>query len=77
MGLSTIISHLTKSASDLNYRSLSNLGNQKVPLSTLANECRKHGWRCMLVGDRVYIAKSDTALREFKSSHPNGTYTEL
>jgi uracil-DNA glycosylase family 4 len=77
MGLSTIMDHLDDANSDLCFRSLSNLNNQKVTPAELARECRKRGWHCMLAHDRVYITKTKAALNRFNSQHEARSYTEL
>ncbi len=77
MGLNTIMDHLDDANSDLCYRSLSNLKEQKVTVYELARECGNRGWHCMKTDDRVYIAKTPDAFIEFASQHEVGSYTIL
>jgi hypothetical protein len=77
MGLATILGHVSRTAKDLNYRSIDNLTNQGVALAELAAACRARGWRCMQSTDGIYIAKTDAALTEFKVRNPEGSYNEL
>ena len=77
MGLNTIMGHLDDSNSDLCFRSLRNLKNQKVTPYELARECHRRGWHCIRVHDRVYIAKTESALKQFSSQHEEGSYAEL
>jgi hypothetical protein len=77
MGLNTIMRHLKEADKELCFRSLSNLSNQRVNPTELARECRTLGWRCMLVGDRVFIVKTKTALDEFDSQYGKESYKEL
>lgn len=71
--------HLAVSETDLCYRSLSNLDNQKVSPFDLARACEKRGWRCMLVRDDqlVFIAKTEQAVAQVKQDHADGTFVEV
>ena len=77
MGLATILAHISRTAKDLNYRSLNNLTNQGVAPTALAAACRVRGWRCVQFGDRIYIAKTAASLTEFRAGNPGGSYNEL
>jgi hypothetical protein len=77
MSIATIMGHLKESETDLSYRSLTNLNNQRVSPHELARECHKLGWRCLLVPDRVYIAKTKAGFHKFRKVHPEWSDSEL
>ena len=77
MSIATIMGHLKESETELSYRSLTNLDNQRVSPNELARECHKLGWRCFLVPDRVYIAKTKAGFDKFRNIHPERSDSEL
>jgi hypothetical protein len=77
MSISTIMGHLKDAKTDLCYRSLSNLKNQNVSPTELAQACRKLGWHCFQVRDRIYIAKTDRSLADFINQQTEIAYSEL
>jgi len=77
MALTTIMGHLQNSQTELSFRSVSNLENQKVTPFQLARECKKLGWPCFQVDDRVWIAKSDSANNSFRAEYTANSYIEI
>lgn len=61
MSIATIMRHLDEAKTDLSYRSLSNLRNQRVTVDELRAQCKKRGWFCIEKSDRILIAKTETA----------------
>lgn len=79
MSLNTIIGKIERTnPSRPNRRSLSNLqNNHNLSPSGLAQGVRSRGWECMQIGNQVYIAQTNAALKEFRTEHPEGTYVLL
>lgn len=61
MGITTILRHLENTKTELCFRTLANLQNQRVSVRELQTQCKKRGWVCVELADRILIAKTGAA----------------